>query len=532
MKKAMAIVVMLLFSVSSISINNEAEERKNEKVIAEIIYKSNESLLPGLQPTVVITSPEDGAVVTDPHLVVLGYASDESGMNYWEWEWHYEGGSKGNSSYFETAEYVEFRIDIYGLHPGWNLVIVRFKNIYGAIGEDSVNVTYNPPDNQPPTVTVDEPENGATFSNPDIHLRGVARDNVGVTQIGYTQEWEGGGTGSSWPVDPPATSHSFDIPITLHEGDNKITVEASDAAGNTGKDVIVVKYTPDTEPPVVIIEFPEDGAIFTDSNINVTGVATDNVGIIQINYVHEWKNGSTHDSWPISPPQSSYHFDIPITLHEGENTITVEARDEAGNTGSDEVSVTYVKENLSADADGPYYGKINEAIQFHGSASGGIPPYTWQWNFGDGDTSNQQNPKHAYGKEGNYQATLTVRDSIGNVATDTATVYIYTADDQSPFVEITKPRKGLYINDRKIMPLPLKAIVIGSVTVNVNASDNIGIAKVEFYIDSELKHTNYTMPYYWLWNETTIGKHTIKVIAYDFAGNTATDEQKAWIFNV
>jgi len=142
-KGLLALFTALLLVFGSLTISTEVRNGniKNGTVIAKITYRSNNVTTATLQPMVVITQPQDGAVVTDPHLVVLGYAMDEAGMNYWEWEWHWQGGYTGNSSYFETAEYVNFRIDIYGLHPGWNLIIVRFKNIYGAWGEDSVNVT-------------------------------------------------------------------------------------------------------------------------------------------------------------------------------------------------------------------------------------------------------------------------------------------------------------------------------------------------------------------------------------------------------
>ena len=206
--------------------------------------------------------------------------------------------------------------------------------------------------------------------------------------------------------------------------------------------------------------------------------------------------------------------------------------DSKGKKASD-IAIVTVYEELVADADGPYGGMVNENIQFHGSASGGVPPYSWRWQFGDGAVSNEQNPQHAYATEGVYQASLTVQDSIGNVATDSTTVYIYVMDDQPPFVEIKKPRGGLYLNNRKIMPLPLdKAIVIGMIAIRANASDNVGVKNVEFYIDNVLKHINYTMPYYWLWNETVFGKHEIKVVAYDFSGNEGMDEQKVWIFSM
>lgn len=43
---------------------------------------------------------------------------------------------------------------------------------------------------------------------------------------------------------------------------------------------------------------------------------------------------------------------------------------------------------------------------FQGSC--GSPIYTYSWNFGDGNTSNLQNPQHTYNTNGNYVVTLTV----------------------------------------------------------------------------------------------------------------------------
>lgn len=79
---------------------------------------------------------------------------------------------------------------------------------------------------------------------------------------------------------------------------------------------------------------------------------------------------------------------------------------------------------LSCDADGPYEAYINVPIQFNGTAAGGTPPYTWAWQFGDGQVSPDQNPTHAYGEVEDYTATLTVTDSAKATVTDNATVTI------------------------------------------------------------------------------------------------------------
>ena len=91
---------------------------------------------------------------------------------------------------------------------------------------------------------------------------------------------------------------------------------------------------------------------------------------------------------------------------------------------------------LQADADGPHTGVVNIPIQFRGSATGGSPPYTWLWDFGDGSTSTEQNPVHTYTSPGNYTVTLTVTDSCGVTANDTTYAWVYSpleADADGPY---------------------------------------------------------------------------------------------------
>ena len=58
-----------------------------------------------------------------------------------------------------------------------------------------------------------------------------------------------------------------------------------------------------------------------------------------------------------------------------------------------------------------------------------------------------------------------------------------------------------------------------------------GLDRVEFYVDDELKTTDYNEPYSWNWDEQELFLlYTIKVIAYDTAGNSAIDEIGVWKF--
>ncbi len=70
--------------------------------------------------------------------------------------------------------------------------------------------------------------------------------------------------------------------------------------------------------------------------------------------------------------------------------------------------------SVAAAAGNPTSGPVPLTVRFDGSVTGGCPEYTYDWNFGDGATSSDQNPSHTYTMEGNYFASLTVTDSKGN----------------------------------------------------------------------------------------------------------------------
>ena len=64
-------------------------------------------------------------------------------------------------------------------------------------------------------------------------------------------------------------------------------------------------------------------------------------------------------------------------------------------------------------------------VQFTDQSTGGSDPLTtWQWDFGDGFSSGQQNPLHIYSTSGNYNVTLRVINSKGCLNTLSKNQYI------------------------------------------------------------------------------------------------------------
>jgi hypothetical protein len=63
--------------------------------------------------------------------------------------------------------------------------------------------------------------------------------------------------------------------------------------------------------------------------------------------------------------------------------------------------------------------------------------------------------------------------------------------------------------------------VSGTVSVNASASDNVGVTKVEFYVNGVLQATDTASPYVYSWNTSVLasGSYTLQAKAYDAAGN-------------
>jgi beta-lactamase superfamily II metal-dependent hydrolase len=80
-------------------------------------------------------------------------------------------------------------------------------------------------------------------------------------------------------------------------------------------------------------------------------------------------------------------------------------------------------------------------------------------------------------------------------------------DVNPPTVSIAAPANG--------------ATVAGTVAVTANAADDIGVVRVEFYLDNLLQRVDTAAPWSWSWNSAASanGKHTLFVYAADGAGN-------------
>lgn len=122
-----------------------------------------------------------------------------------------------------------------------------------------------------------------------------------------------------------------------------------------------------------------------------------------------------------------------------------------------------------------------------------------------------------------YLISVTASDGI-NTGKDTSdTTFTIFPDSTNPVIDIINPVEGLYLNNRKIIRLPI-TVVIGNIAIEAKVSDNVGVANASFYVDNEMKYTCCTFPYRWLYDEVDFGFHKVKVVACDYSGNKKSDE--------
>ena len=232
------------------------------------------------EPVMTIVSPINASITNnDTPLVKITYSDGLSGILVSSFNCTLDGTDISNrfTVTIDSAQYQILRSQ--PIVEGNYTLIVSISDNAGNQKQQTIAFTV---DLTPPVVTITSPPNGTITNQNPIPL--------------------------SWTVDDAVqTTH---LTENLVEGMNIIVRTATDAAGNTGMDSIVV--TLDTQAPVVAITSPADGSIFYQSPITIT--------------------------WTVDGIEQTTETSQNLT--EGENVITRSFTDEAGNVGSAIIHVT------------------------------------------------------------------------------------------------------------------------------------------------------------------------------------------------
>ncbi|ACB76346.1 Ig-like domain-containing protein [Opitutus terrae] len=192
------------------------------------------------------------------------------------------------------------------LTPGDNLLVVEVRDALGNTRTVRRTVVL---DQTPPTITCSSHSTGFVTNQPGATV--VGRVTGGQTLVVNGQ------------LVTLASDGTFSTPVTLTEGTSSIVLEAQDAVGNVA--VLRIQGTLDTIAPLVLIERPTPGATLAAANVEIAGTVDDLAAVLTLNTA------------PLA--NSSGAFLAAIPLANTETTLTVSARDVAGNVGTAAVTV-------------------------------------------------------------------------------------------------------------------------------------------------------------------------------------------------
>jgi len=358
------------------------------------------------------------------------------------------------------------------------------------------------------------PYNSIPLAQSDI---GAAVDAPQIdTTYGY-KSWNVTGIVREWVANPAGNLGLLLNSSTKAGSDSNRGFASSEAADAGQRPRLVVTYVlaSDTTAPSVAISSPASGATVSGT-VSVSAGASDSVGVSKVDFYVNGALVSTDSSSPYS-----YSWDT-TTLSNGSYSLSARAYDAAGNIGeSGNTSVTV--SNQVADTTAPTMSSFTmpttstslavaisalaatDAVGVTGylvTESSTRPSATASgWSTG-APTS------FTFSGTGTRTAYAWAKDAAGNVSNSLSrTVSITLADATAPTVAITSPSNG--------------SVVKGTKTIYVSASDNVGVGKVEFYVNGVLKLTDASAPYSYSWNTKTVanGTCTLMARAYDAAGN-------------
>jgi gliding motility-associated-like protein len=286
--------------------------------------------------------------------------------------------------------------------PNETVTITITQDICGTIVTKEVTLTIT---NVEPLV-VDVTPALTTLICPNVPTQLTANVTGGISP--YTYTWDNGLVGQTITVFPQQTTT---YTVTVTDNCNSQTAQAQaviDLPGYIPLDLI-------TPPDTTIC--PGDSILLFVSSFGGRG---------DTEITFSWDNNLGDGSSKWVKPSA-------LTIY----TVTV--TDSCGTTVTKEIVVDILPTNAEFD----YFYLENRKIKFLDQSSSDV--LNWYWDFGDGNTSIEQNPLHTYADTGLYRVTLIVENKYG--CTDTITKNVRAYPDYTLYVPNAFTPNGDDINE-------------------------------------------------------------------------------------
>ncbi|HYI02390.1 Ig-like domain-containing protein [Hyalangium sp.] len=278
--------------------------------------------------------------------------------------------------------------------------------------------------------------------------------------------------------------------------------------------IFVVGSETDTSPPTATLTAPADGATVSET-LHLSASAHDNFSVTQVEFfVGETLIGSD-TTVPFSVPWNTW------SVPNGSASVTARAWDAAGSS-SPSAPVTVLVDNdrtapdvaVTSPAEGvPVEGTVTlqasatdarsaiSKVEFHVDgvllSTDTSAPYSAAWST-------------LLVANGSHTLTAKAYDGPGNEGTSSPVTVLVDNDLTAPGVALTQPTDG--------------SVVQGGVTLEVSATDNRGVSRVDFFLGTTLLGSDSTAPFTLTWETGALlnGGYTLSAKAYDPVGNAGT----------
>jgi uncharacterized repeat protein (TIGR02543 family) len=445
-------------------------------------------------PVITLTSPANGSTYGAPANITLAATATDpdgnvQGVTFWS------GGTLLNTDNASPWTYTWANVS----SGTYQLRAVAQDNL-GATSTSAVvnvTVTWTPPGNSSPTVSIVSPVTGSTFTTgSDITIAATASDSDGsIAAVRFYSGTTLLGTDSTSPY-----SYTW---VNVAAGSYALTAQAQDNEGAVRTSAVVnITVSTPNQPPVVSLTSPVNNSTYTaPADIALAATATDPDGSIA--HVRFYRGSTLLNTDSASPYEYTW-----TNVSSGTYQLRAVAQDTQGATSTSTIITVTV---LSSSTPAVWYTLTATANPANG---GTISPASGTYLAGSQiQVTATPNANYTFATwSGNASGTNpTVTITMDADKTLTANFTYTPPVNSSPSVTITSPADGATFT------------APASITITATATDSDGsIAAVRFYHGTTLLATDSTSPYSYTWTGVPAGSYILTAQAQDNQGAVGT----------